>query len=910
MLNRVIILLSIVEKYLHLFFLLVLIVAAGATPLSADSLPEARPVPGLTAEEMAWLKDHPDLTIAPSPDFPPIEFFDKNGNYRGITAEYVAILERKLGIRFTILRLSSWREIMERTEKGDVDIWGAATETPKRASLMRFTQPYLNFSAAIIVKEGLYHDLALDKLGDLKIVSPARYVIDDYLSEHYPDLKKIQVPDVATGLKMVSLGVADAIVVNEAAASYHTHELGLTNLAIAGQSDEVWPLSFASRRQWPELNSILEKTLASIDPGERKRLQAKWVNLKTEGYISHRTFWLTLLGCIGAGIIAVGVVLLLNRSLRRMVMERTIELQNQLSDRRRIENELLKSKERLSRFFDAASEGIFFHVEGKIVDVNPAATEIFGYSVEEIIGRDLLSFVTPDSRPQILERMKSDKSGAYEVTGVTRSGERVFLDVRSRSADAENTRMRVAGFRDITLRKRIENDLRTYQEELEAKTESLEAIRGIADKLYRSLDLDSVAEQAVHAMINRANSPSVAIFLLDEDGSHLDMLFSHGFDGALLKKAKQLPIRGSLSGLAVESRQVVISRDISTDSRLEPVVAKGLLDNGYCSAITVPLLAEDKVLGVMNLLYPDYRKLASTLEEELLTIGQTIGLAVSHALNVTHLHKEMSVRRSAEKQLQQLNEELEARVKIRTAELAQAKEQAEKADRLKSAFLATMSHELRTPLNSIIGFAGILQQELPGPLNEEQKKQLAMLRNSARHLLDLINDVLDLSKIEADQLTLSCTEFDLRETVQRVYTSMKITAESKGLNLAMDISPEVGVIRSDQRRVEQILLNLIGNAVKFTDKGDIAVTCRVNDGSVQFAVADSGIGIREEDLGSLFKPFRQLESGLSRRFEGTGLGLCICRKLVERLGGDIWVESSEGKGSTFSFSLPNGGNPT
>jgi PAS domain S-box-containing protein len=889
------------------FILALLCLAATVSgPLGTTARADVDAAVGLTSAERDWLKDHPHLVIAPAPDFPPVEFFDASGRYRGITADYVRILERKLDIRFTVRRLSDWQQIMQRTADGEVDIWGAATETAERDALMRFTRPYLSFPAVIVVKKGTYHDLTFGRLRGLRVVSPARYVTDDYLGKHYPDLQRVQVADVPAGLRMVSFGTADAIVVNQAVASYYIHALGLTNLTVAGQSEVTWPLSFASRRQWPQLNAILEKTLASITAEERSRLLKHWVDLEMQGYVSHRTFWLTALGCVAVALLALGTVLLLNRSLRRIVSQRTAQLQNELHERSRVEGELIRSRERLSRFFDASFEGIFFHAGGKIIDVNPAATEIFGYTPEQIVGRDLTAFITPESIPLAQERMKSEDSTAYEVTGVTRDGRKLILEVRARFIEVDNEQVRVVGFRDITRRKQIEDDLRRYQEELEAKTESLEAIHAIADKLYRSLDLETVAEQAVHAMINRGNSPSAAIYLLDETGGHLDLLFSHGFSRSVLDKAARLPVNGSLSGVAVRSRQVVISNDMSSDKRIEPVVGQGLRQNGYCGVVSVPLLAEDKVLGVLNLLYPDARNLPSTLERELMVIGQTIGLAFSHALNVAHLNEEMSVRRNAEQQLQLLNAELEQRVNRRTAELEEAKERAEQADRLKSAFLATMSHELRTPLNSIIGFAGILQQELPGPLNAEQKKQMAMVRNSAGHLLELINDVLDLSKIEADQLTLASRRFDLRETIERVSRSMLPAAENKGLALTVEIAPQIDTICSDQRRVEQITLNLLANAIKFTDTGHVQVKCRMNDGTVRVSVSDSGIGIAPEDLGSLFQPFRQLESGLSRRFEGTGLGLCICKKLVERLGGVIGVESIKGKGSTFSFTLPVG----
>ena len=278
---------------------------------------------------------------------------------------------------------------------------------------------------------------------------------------------------------------------------------------------------------------------------------------------------------------------------------------------------------------------------------------------------------------------------------------------------------------------------------------------------------------------------------------------------------------------------------------------------------------------------------------------------------------DITARRRAEEEIRELNVNLERRVAERTAELNAARLQAEAADRLKSAFLATMSHELRTPLNSIIGFTGILLQELAGPLTPEQTKQLGMVQGSARHLLELINDVLDLSKIEAGQLEVRSERFDLRESIERTAALVRPLAEKKRLTLETVIAPEIGAMLSDRRRVEQILLNLLNNAIKFTEKGGVTLTAALVDDfqfapeaapvrAVRLAVRDTGIGLKPADLAMLFIPFRQVDSGLGRQHEGTGLGLAICRRLATLLHGEISVESEWAQGSQFTVTIPLG----
>ncbi len=248
--------------------------------------------------------------------------------------------------------------------------------------------------------------------------------------------------------------------------------------------------------------------------------------------------------------------------------------------------------------------------------------------------------------------------------------------------------------------------------------------------------------------------------------------------------------------------------------------------------------------------------------------------------------------------VQELITGLERRVAERTKAL-------EVASKHKSEFLANMSHELRTPLNAIVGFSQVLKQKLFGEVNEKQDEYLDDILTSADHLLALINDILDLSKVEAGQVELEVGLFSLREALERGVVMVRERATKNGVQLSLELDPQIDLVEGDERRIRQVVFNLLSNAVKFTPRGgrvDVS-TARV-DGEVRVAVADTGPGISGEDRERIFEEFQQAHSGNGERPEGTGLGLALSKSLVELHGGRIWVESELGKGSTFTFTLP------
>jgi signal transduction histidine kinase len=273
------------------------------------------------------------------------------------------------------------------------------------------------------------------------------------------------------------------------------------------------------------------------------------------------------------------------------------------------------------------------------------------------------------------------------------------------------------------------------------------------------------------------------------------------------------------------------------------------------------------------------------------------GLAVAFSSMAANLRENKAA-------LQRYAEELESKIEARTQELQSTNQRLEEASRHKSQFLANMSHELRTPLNAIIGYTSLILSNIYGEVPPKIREPLDRVRVSSRHLLGLINDVLDLSKIEAGQLTLAVGDYSIKQVVQSVMAAMEPLAAEKKLSLKATMPAELPAAQGDARRINQVLLNLVGNAIKFTDVGGVAVRVDLANGAFHLSVTDTGPGISEADQQKIFEEFQQAAGGAAQAKGGTGLGLSIAKKIVEMHGGRIGVESPPGKGSTFWFTLP------
>ena len=425
----------------------------------------------------------------------------------------------------------------------------------------------------------------------------------------------------------------------------------------------------------------------------------------------------------------------------------------------------------------------------------------------------------------------------------------------------------------------IEN-VRLFKE-LEARTRQLtrsvgelKALGEVGQAVSSTLDLETVLRTIVSRATQLAGMDGGAVYEYDEAREEFHLHATDSLPDELVEALRATPIPkgdGALGRLAVTGEPVQIC-DIADEGLYQSRVRESLVRLGYRSLLAVPLLREDRLLGGLAV----NRKSAGEFAPEVVDLLETFATQSALAIQNARLFREIEEKSRA----------------------------LETASRHKSEFLANMSHELRTPLNAIIGFSEVLSERMFGDVNEKQAEYLGDILESGKHLLSLINDILDLSKIEAGRMELSPADFDLRIAIGNTLALVKERAHRRGITLESTLDERLGTIFADERKVKQVLLNLLSNALKFTPEGGrIDVRAGVRDGVAEISVTDTGVGIASEDQDAVFEEFRQVGTA-SKKAEGTGLGLAISRKFIELHGGRIWLQSQSGTGSTFTFTLP------
>jgi signal transduction histidine kinase/DNA-binding response OmpR family regulator len=420
-----------------------------------------------------------------------------------------------------------------------------------------------------------------------------------------------------------------------------------------------------------------------------------------------------------------------------------------------------------------------------------------------------------------------------------------------------------------TLEQRVDERTRDLAEALG----QLRALGEVSQAVNSSLDLQHVLTTIVTHAVDLSGTDGGAIYEFDEAIQEFQLRATHGMSAELIETIREAHIRlgETVIGQAALKRAAVQTPDIREQpgSTLPAALEKA----GFRALLAVPLLREEQIVGALVV----RRAAPGPFPQETIDLLQTLATQSVLAIHNARLFQEI------ERKSRQL----------------------EVASRHKSEFLANMSHELRTPLNAIIGFSEVLTERLFGDLNAKQAEYLEDILGSGRHLLSLINDILDLSKIEAGRMELELGLFSLAEALDNGLTMVRERASRHGVALSLDVDREIELIEADERKVKQVIFNLLSNAVKFTpDRGHVDVVARLIDNRVEVSVRDTGIGIAAEDQARIFEEFQQAPGVNASTREGTGLGLALARKFVELHGGRLGVNSKLGVGSTFTFSLP------
>ncbi len=469
-------------------WLLIVTVVIPASPAVAEeqSLHDVAKIP-LTVHERQWLAAHPVIRLAPDPDFPPIEYFNAAGEYDGLAADYVALIEHILGIRFEIVRLGSWDDVLRHARSRQIDMLGAAMDSPQRSRYMLFTRSHIELPGVIIVRNNTQDDLTMKKLKGMKVAVVSGYVWEDLITNDYPDIQLNLVPDIQTGLRKVSFGMVDAMVGDPATTTYYIQREGITNLHIAGDSGYRYELALSSRRDWPQLHTILEKAMARISAQQRRALTSKWIRLQSNSLFTIRNFWIAVLSSVGVSLLMVSVTLMWNRSLKRQVGQRTNELA-QINDELKIEVEQRKKLDDLLSQTQAMARvgGWEIQLPQRTVKWTNEVYRIHELSLDTPLTLEhTLSYYHPDSRAMITQAMQQGqthgKSWDLQLRLMTAKQRLIWVRVIGKAqTDIDGCICRLTGtFQDITDRVHTEQESRQLEQRLR-HSQKMEAVGQLA----------------------------------------------------------------------------------------------------------------------------------------------------------------------------------------------------------------------------------------------------------------------------------------------------------------------------------------------------------------------------------------------------------------------------------------------
>ncbi len=817
----------------------------------------------LSGEEREYLDRLGPVTVSPDPDWLPFEHVDEQGNFTGIAADLLDLLADRLGIEFDYVFPADWNEALALSMAGEVLVLPFLNRTPQREEWLVFTEPLLVDPNVFITREEHPYIYDATQLTGTTIVFPAGTLMEERVRGDFPNLNVTTVEREEDVFRAIVDRTADMTLRSLTIAAYTIRKEGLFSLKIAGHAPDPYVnrLRMGVLKSEPMLRDILDKGIATITPQEREEIVNRHVNItfvSSAGYIV--VFRI-------AAVLAVFAALFFYWNLRL----------------RRI-NAALKESERSKSVLIANLPGVAYRCrydENWTMEfVSDGCLPLTGYSSDDLVENRTISYndlMVQEYREfarKIWKKSVAERSPAvleYRIITAGGSEKWVFEQGLPLFDDTGNVEYLEGLIIDITARKRLEERLEraiTLQELIAViSTDFINANLGNIDE-----KIDSMLDRCGHFLrVDRT-----FLFQFSRDCTLMSNTHEWCAEGIAPVKdlVQEYPVEEvPLIADIVRTRKMLFIPDVSQLPEEWSTEKRELEIQQVQSVLCLPLVKGEKLLGYFGF---DVVRRTHSLDQESIEVLKILANTLADALERNLMEKEM----------------------------LEAKMQAEEATRAKSEFLANMSHDIRTPMNGILGMTGLL---LDTALNDEQKQYCETVRMSAESLLGILNDILDFSKIEAGKLDFETLDFDLSGLMDDFAVMMAFRAEEKGLELLCAAEPDVPVfLRGDPGRLRQILTNLTANAIKFTQRGEIAVTVSLDredeqSALLRFTVTDTGIGIPEENIGQLFRKFGQLDASTTRKYGGTGLGLAISKQLTEMMGGEIGVKSKEGAGAEFWF---------
>jgi PAS domain S-box-containing protein len=796
----------------------------------------------LTGHEKQWLADHPVIRIAPDPYFPPIESIDSNGEYTGIAADFMQLVQKETGINFQVIPCNNWDEVLEKARSKKIDALPAAAQTPERSKYLLYADPHIVLPGVIITRAKVKGTITLKDLLAMRVSVVRSYVWQEFLEADFPGIQLDLTPDLQTGLKKVALGISDALVATLPVALYYIEEQGITNLRVAGETGYHTRLSFASRNDWPELNTIVDKALARIHRDKKEEILGKWIPLKRDSIFTSTVFWIILIGIVGGFSLIILAIAVWNRFLKKAVNQKTKELKTELAERKRIEAALRKSEMQYRLLADNVSDVLWtMDMAQQLTYVSPSILKFRGYTPAEALQISVKDSLTPESyeravsaiMEEIAEEGKPgvspDRSQILELEHIRKDGGTVWGELTTSFIRDEGGSP--SGFigitRDINERKRAEKTLRESEQLMISVFESIQDgisvldtdlsirhVNSIMEKWYsEDLPLEGKKCFECYHNANKPCNPCPSLRCLKSGRTESNVV--PGLPGSSIEWIElfSYPIKNAESGEITGVAEFI--RDITARKRAEK--EKGELESQLHQA--------QKMESIGNLsggIAHDFNNILSII------LGNTeLALDDMPGANSTHFNLK----------------------EIKTASL-----------------------RAKNIVSQLLAFSRKTDQNLqPTAIVPVIKDALAFLRSTIPSTININANIVDACE------TVSADPVQLNQVMMNLCINAFHAMEETGGIIAVN--------------VESIILD----NTSASGKPDLAP-----GDYVKITISDTGPGIDRKIIDKIFDPyFTTKDAG-----KGSGMGLAIVHGIVKNHGGSISVDSVPGKGAVFTILLP------